>query len=194
MYIQFFSLSVVVLSLTLGCNHVDQVARVRVLESGSVTEIQEHFSTLNEVQSRLQVGSSSELYSTPLHVAVTGGRISVVQHLLKVGANPNAVDYLGKTALFEFPRDLDKATATQLLQLLVDAGADLNHSEPTSGQTALMEASSNGAIIFVELLVKNGAKLNLHNNVGQTAYDQIGEVRTIDPSERTFLEGILRGE
>ena len=53
---------------------------------------------------------------------------------------------------------------------LLGAGADINKQD-NSGRTPLMLAANNGKIEVVRELLKRGAKKELKNNDGETAYD-----------------------
>lgn len=63
---------------------------------------------------------------------------------------------------------------TEILQLLLGAGADVNSADGDT-QTPLMQASSRGHIRAVKLLVKAGASLNEVSKWGDTALAQARE-------------------
>ncbi len=96
--------------------------------------------------------------ATPLILAVSGGRTEVVNALIKAGANVNATDSTGNTALI-------MATWTwngkiEIVNALLQAGADVNIRNKLSGGTALMEAVANQNVEIVNALIKAGANVN----------------------------------
>jgi ankyrin repeat protein len=106
-------------------------------------------------------GLSKEDYSVALPNIAAFGDVNAVRLLLDHGANVNAVDPLGRTALMY-------AAASDLLpldvvKLLVERGADINAKDGhraggDTGLTVLDIASLHGETPVVEWLVKSGAK------------------------------------
>jgi ankyrin repeat protein len=106
-------------------------------------------------------GLSKEDYSVALPNIAAFGDVNAVRLMLDHGANVNAVDPLGRTALIY-------AAASDLLpldvvKLLVDRGADINATDGhklggDSGLTVLDIAKLHGETPVVEWLVKSGAK------------------------------------
>ena len=80
------------------------------------------------------------------------GELGLVKTLLEKGANVNAQDDHGMTALTAASRQGHVAVA----QLLVDRDADVDERD-SAGETALMYAASKGLFEVVKLLVENGA-------------------------------------
>lgn len=84
--------------------------------------------------------------------AARQGDTATVQSLLSQGANVNATDAHGGTALMVAA--VNGHTAT--VQALIDAGADVNRAH-NFGKTALMLATEKGHTAVVDLLVQAGA-------------------------------------
>jgi len=90
--------------------------------------------------------------------------------LLDKGANVNDVSPMdGRTALMcactgfsELP------TASEILQLLIEAGADI-HARNIRGDSSLLIAAATGDLRRVQCLVENGADVHQRNNHGMTA-------------------------
>ncbi|WP_161493781.1 ankyrin repeat domain-containing protein [Nitrosospira lacus] len=100
----------------------------------------------------------------------------VVQFLLEQGANVDARDDDGKTALMK------AVTHGRILimQTLLDAGADINAQEK-GGSTALrMAAWDDTKAPIVKILLARGADPNLADNVGQTPLILASASRNID--------------
>ncbi len=96
--------------------------------------------------------------------AVRSGDYNEVKRLIGVGADVNAQDNFGETALM-------KATYyehQEVAQLLIENGADVNIQE-NSGATALFFATERGYLEVAILLIENGADVNIQDNIGSTA-------------------------
>ena len=90
--------------------------------------------------------------------------VDKVKSLLKKGADLEAKDKDGQTALFR------AAINGQLdvVKCLVEHGADLE-AKDGDGQTALIKAAFGGKLDVVEYLAQNGADLEASDKYGQTA-------------------------
>ncbi len=105
-------------------------------------------------------------YATALSGAVARRSPNVVKALLDAGADVNARDRQGNTALASgFFADDDARTA---IRLLINAGADLNVQD-NQGNTALMGYADWGELDFVKILLDAGADVNIRNDKGLTA-------------------------
>ncbi len=91
-------------------------------------------------------------------------RMEDFQRLLKQGANVNASDERGYTALIWVAGRGNLNAAQKLL----DAGADIN-AKTVDNVTALIRAASWGHFEVVKLLVARGADLNVKGKDGWTA-------------------------
>jgi ankyrin repeat protein len=94
------------------------------------------------------------LYGTP----------SSLKALLQKGANPNATDSVGATALMWAIPDPAK------VRLLIQAGADVNASSMDRGRTPLLVAASYpGTVEILKLLLEKGADLRARDRNGRNA-------------------------
>lgn len=85
----------------------------------------------------------------------------IMSLLLARGADPNAADQYGRTALME-------ATSVTKIRLLLAQGAQVNATDE-EGETALVRAVDRGDVAIVEALLKAGAEgLNTPNEDGET--------------------------
>lgn len=123
--------------------------------------------------------------NTPLTFSVyrMGGRESlssevyngIIELLLKQGADPNSVNYIGATPLhLATVRGADPSA----VELLLQYGANVNRVTVGGGAyTPLHAAVSAGRIDLVELLLANGADPDLRDGSGHTPLERARELK-----------------
>lgn len=121
------------------------------------------------VQGLLATGSDVNVLDkgvdkTPLMEAVATNNLELVQLLLGAGAQVNARNEYGQTALMELG---DEATP-ELVRTLVTAGARLNLRDK-DGDGALLNLARWGKADTLRALLEAGAQVNARNNDGETA-------------------------
>ncbi|WP_197431086.1 ankyrin repeat domain-containing protein [Aliiruegeria sabulilitoris] len=94
---------------------------------------------------------------TALYLAISRGHIEVAEHLIGIGASVDT------ETLIRAARNGD----TGVLQLLVNAGLDINEGD---GSTALMQAAGMGHAEAVKFLIENGAEVSTRDETGRTAF------------------------
>jgi len=94
--------------------------------------------------------------NTPLMDKVVAGDKAAVSELIAKGADVNAKNNYGWTALSHAAR----AGNAQLVKLLLEHGADVN-SRDQSGWTPLMRAAMKGHVDVVRVLLEHGAEVNV---------------------------------
>ncbi|HDR9280121.1 TPA: ankyrin repeat domain-containing protein [Burkholderia vietnamiensis] len=102
--------------------------------------------------------------SAALHVAAADGKTHVVRALLALGADLNAQDQQGNTALLYAIGNRRTETAIHLAQI---DGIDVNHQTPTR-YTALHAAVQANVPMVVPYLLAKGADTTLTNRDGKT--------------------------
>lgn len=90
---------------------------------------------------------------------------TAVSEALKNGANVNAVDQYGRTAL----RLAVEKNNTHIVKLLIAAKVDLNAAPDPDNVTALMVAAANGYPEMIRVLLQANADANFRNKAGRTA-------------------------
>lgn len=100
--------------------------------------------------------------TTPLMDAAAFGSLDAMKLLLAAGADVNAANAFGATALMWCAGDLDK------VRLLVGKGADVN-AKSKQGSTALLIATADGASEVVRLLLEGGADASASDESHMTA-------------------------
>ncbi|KNE55980.1 hypothetical protein AMAG_01826 [Allomyces macrogynus ATCC 38327] len=103
--------------------------------------------------------------ATSLHAAAAAGHVDVVEALLTLRANPNAVDSLGRTPLHAACSNNHASVVTWLLRY----GADANAQMTSSGNSPLHACATAGAVECARELLKRGAVRDGTNRAGQTA-------------------------
>lgn len=101
---------------------------------------------------------------SPLHVAVGGGSVDLVESMLKRGANANLANKKGQTPLHIAAMD----NKTFVISLLLKQSAKINATD-NGGNTPLMLAASENHKEAIKLLMKKGANRNLRNKKGEDA-------------------------
>jgi ankyrin repeat protein len=109
--------------------------------------------------------------SSPLLVAIAAGRLDQVKLLLDQGADVNARDGYGNTALLKAAdRDVLDDAAKGMLDLLLAKGADVN-AKDRDGNTALMRAADAGKLQLdvIRFLADKGADVDAKDRYGYTS-------------------------
>lgn len=122
---------------------------------------------------------------TGLHLVTRDRDLGWMQFLLQEGADPNARDKNGGTALITAADQRFLEGAKLLLALRADVDATNR-----SGETALIKAVQNHDASMVRLLVENGANANKTDNVaGLSALDYAKQDRRSTMIARILEEG-----
>ena len=195
MYKEIFLAPLLVISVLMGgCRIQTEAEKLRSLETGALSEVKNIYSSREQIHKRLQVGSKSELFSFPLNVAVASGHEPVIAYLLEMGADANSADHMGRTPLFEIPREINEQAKARIVSLLVKSSADPNLATPVLGSTPLMQASMYVDVPLVRALLESGADLELRDTSGRTAFDQIASSKPIAPEDIRVLKELLRSK
>lgn len=117
---------------------------------------------------------------TPLMLAAGLGNAAMVGVLLAAGADVNAADARGFTALFRacYNGDEDRGYP-DVVQALLDAGAD-REAKIGYGVRPLMYAAGNGEAGVVEVLLRAGAEVAARNEGGRTALMMVKDRDYVD--------------
>ena len=105
------------------------------------------------------INAPNEDLQPPLHVAVDGGNLPAVKALVECGAQINVQDSAGRPALHIAIFNLGEEDSGDLIDYLLDNGADPNTLD-LEGGSALHYAVLRGDPKIVERLIKAGANVN----------------------------------
>lgn len=124
---------------------------------------------LSEVEKLLSQGADANVLdrrmdTTALAQAVSHANLKMVKALFGAGADINAEDRAGRTALMS----LDEDATPELVRALLDAGAEVKVRDD-EGNSALSRASAASTAEVVRQLLDAGAKINQKNEAGRTA-------------------------
>lgn len=101
---------------------------------------------------------------TPLHVAEN---VEITKFLIDQGADVHEVDVQGMTPL-HFAAMYGQA---EVIQVLVQAGADIQATDEDDGRSPLHYAARNGNAEATRILIELGADVELEDNFGETPMD-----------------------
>lgn len=118
----------------------------------------------------MNINEADENGVTPLMRACCNGMDDIVETLIKFGADVNAVDKDGNTALlYSVVCKYVPENILDIFQLLIQAGADINHKD-SDGRSALFAASrrEGGRFDIFEWLIEKGCDLNINAKDGSS--------------------------
>ena len=116
---------------------------------------------------------------TPFLLASLSGDVSTMRLLLKHGADPLITTFGGTTALMAAAGvnwvvnqtyDEGEPVLLEAVKLCHELGMDVNAAN-SMGLTPLMGAANRGSDSIIEFLVAKGARLDMKDNEGRTAYN-----------------------
>ncbi|KAM0874614.1 hypothetical protein ACQ4PT_037309 [Festuca glaucescens] len=107
-------------------------------------------------------------HGTPLHIAASYGKTSVLKILLDHHADPNRVSEVSGTplvtALHSTKYGLSESDSLECVKLLVKAGANVNYANPN---TPLVVATMRGLTDCIKYLLEAGANPNISDKQGR---------------------------
>ncbi|PPL00330.1 Ankyrin repeat-containing protein [Parapedobacter indicus] len=117
---------------------------------------------------------------TPLGLSTHFGNEDVVRYLLAKHADPNIQSQNGYNV---YPLHAAiGANFDGIAKMLIEAGAEVNVLQ-TSRTSPLHLAAQNGNIDLIILLLENGARVEIKNDMGKTASDLAAEKRHVEIAE-----------
>lgn len=105
---------------------------------------------------------------TLLHEVAGNGSLAVVELLLLLGANSNAVDQAGRTPLYYVGNECNRESGGNIVRVLVQGGADVNVHDGLKHCTALHMATRRGNISVAEALLDCKADIEVRDKLGDT--------------------------
>lgn len=105
---------------------------------------------------------------TLLHEASAQGNLTMVELLLRHGADPNAQDGGGHTALYCLANQYQTSDGGDVVRALVQNGANVNANDGVKHCTALHMAARRGNLEIAEALLECGADIDARDSLGDT--------------------------
>src|SRR5690606_36221286 len=124
------------------------------------------------------------LTASPLIDSIRGGELDQAQLLLERGADANAAEANGTTALHWAVNRGDR----ELVAALIKAGADVN-ARNASGASAMSEAALLGDTQLLSLLLEAGADVESPNADGMTALMVVSRSNNVDAAKLLLAHG-----
>ena len=115
-----------------------------------------------------EIDSTNSDHWTPLHLSADANSVNTVRLLIEAGANKNAVQNRGRTALHLAVRNLWNGRNSDVVEILLDAGADPNIADQPLEVTPLHKAAKKGRPRFVHLLLQARANVDATTTHGRT--------------------------
>lgn len=113
------------------------------------------------------------ILSYAMRYALNKYSAELIELLLNAGADVDASDILGVTALMHSVSRIPRTIIEKVVRILVAAAADLNVRDDCSGYTALMYAIEYSDVRsernIIKLLLEANADVSIKNNRGRTA-------------------------
>ena len=107
-------------------------------------------------------------HRTLLHGASAAGSLTIVELLLRLGADPHATDEAGHTPLYCVGNECSVTGGGHMVRALVQAGADVNAHGGVKQCTPLHMAARRGNVEVAEALLDCGADLEARDSLGET--------------------------
>jgi len=113
---------------------------------------------------------AQERYSgrTLLHGAAAAGNLSIVELLLRLGAEPDMADAGSHTPLYCVANECKARGGASVVRALVQAGARVDASDGVKHCTALHMAARRGSVEIAEALLDAGADIEAPDSLGDT--------------------------
>jgi hypothetical protein len=156
---------------------LESIPLFRAIERGELSRVQ---SLIESGKARLE--DRNEYGETALIIAALNQNPHICQYLLHLGADVNAADPKGRTALYV-------TNSVDVTQLLIDAGAD-TELRAENHRTVLLEALERSDQKKAICLIENGAEVHVSDARGTTTLDFCGPYKNeiVGPLIRKYYQ------
>ena len=105
---------------------------------------------------------------TLLHEASAQGNLTMVELLVRLGADPNAQDGGDHTPLYSLANECRAAAGGDVVRVLAQSGANVNANDGVKRCTPLHMAARRGNLEIAEALLDCGADIDARDSLGDT--------------------------
>ncbi len=105
---------------------------------------------------------------TLLHTAAASGAPGIVETLLNLGADPNALDGGRHAPLYSVANECQVPAGADITRILIRHGAEVNACDGAKRCTALHMAARRGSVEIAGALLDCGADIEARDSVGET--------------------------
>lgn len=165
----------------------DEIEFIEYIKSGNIVEVQKYLNS-----DKISVNCKDANLVPALSIACYCGQKDIAQILISYGAEIDAVDPFGESALMLSSREANK----EMIDLLISYKAKINLKTFNYKNTALHWAAMYGQRDIVQILIKNGANVFARDADEKTpadiafkfGYDFVGEII----ADRIIQIGIIK--
>jgi hypothetical protein len=137
----------------------------------------------DEVQEEEAVAVADESEKKPLlNIAASFGGVDAMRILLEIGATPDEIA-IHEVVIYLVSYPFAKVAGTACLELLFEAGVDLNVTDAADEQTVLHIIVTGSCDGILEMLLERGADPTKRDSTGRTAADIAGDLDDLDALE-----------
>jgi len=154
------------LSLPANCSHLGVFLRPESFEEFFIAEKSRFFDEDKKDRAKADLlARGISCYEDNFIVIVSSGDAAAVRLFIDAGFSVSSVDAKGIPLLSLAVR----SQFPEIVNMLLEAGADINELSGDRGYSPLMDAVQKGDVAMVELLLRRGANTELKSKDGQTA-------------------------
>ena len=119
----------------------------------------------------IESGADPNKYGDGNVLALHNASIEVTRYLISVGAEVNKIGYEECTPImYEVYMNNNNN-----VEYLIERGAHVNYQRTLDGYTSLHFACQKGGVEMISLLLRNGASIDMKNDINQTPVDIVKE-------------------
>jgi truncated hemoglobin YjbI len=129
---------------------------------------------------------------TLLHVVSAAGNVSLVELVLRLGADPNAADGGDHPPLYSVGNECRTPGGPGVVRALVAAGANVNANGGVKRCTALHMAARRGSVEIAQALLDCGADIEAQDSLGETPLRRAVNCEKLDVAALLLARGANR--